>query len=298
LAAEVVEALRVSPSSLVLDCTVGEGGHALAILEAGAPGCRLLGLDVDPQALETARERLKHLQNRVALAKASYVNATVLAERHGFLPLTGALMDLGISSQQLEHGERGFSFQRDGPLDMRFDPEGDITAEDIVNRSSEGELTRVIAEYGEEPRARRISRAIVRARPIRTTAHLARVVEGAVVGGRGRTHKATRTFQAIRIAVNNEIENLEVSINRVIQLLGPGGRLCVISYMSLEDRVVKQALRQASSGCICPPGIPECRCQRQPTVRLITKKPITPSLEEVQRNPRSRSGRLRVAERL
>jgi len=277
---------------------VGEGGHAQAILEAGAPGCRVLGMDRDPEALATATRRLEHFENRTVLENASYADAVELAERHGFLPLHGVLMDLGLSSMQLERGERGFSFQRDGPLDMRFDPSEGITAEGVVNGHTEGELVRVLSDLGQEPKARRISRAIVKGRPVRTTGELARLIEAAVGRGRSRIHPATRTFQALRIFVNRELEGLEDSINNVIQLLGPGGRVCVISYQSLEARLVKSAFRRAASDCICPPGMPECRCQHQATVRLITKKPIAPSPEEVRRNPRSRSAHLRVAEHI
>lgn len=298
LVTEAIAALRVSPTGRYLDCTVGEGGHAEAILEAGEPGCRVLGLDLDPQAIETAAKRLQHFDNRTVLVNAGYQDAPALAERHGFLPLHGVLMDLGLSSLHLERAERGFSFQREGPLDMRFSPEAEPTAEDVVNRYSEAELARVIAEYGQEPRARRVAGAIVRGRPVRTTLDLARLIEAAVGRGRKRIHPATRTFQALRIEVNQELRGLQESIDQVIQLLGPGGRVCVISYHSLEARLVKDALRRAASDCVCPPGTPECRCEHRATVRLITKKPITPSSEEVRRNPRSRSAHLRVAEHI
>ncbi len=298
LVAEVVSALKVSSTSRVLDCTVGEGGHAEAILEAGAPGCRVLGLDLDPQAIETATERLKHFENRMILVNAGYQDATELAERHGFLPLHGVLMDLGLSSLHLEQAERGFSFQREGPLDMRFSPESDLTAEDVVNRYSEAELARIIAEYGQEPRARRVAGAIVKGRPVRTTLELARLVESAVGRGRRRIHPATRTFQALRIEVNQELRGLENSIDRAIDLLDFGQRICIISYHSLEAKLVKDALKRAASDCICPPGTPECRCRHRATVRLITKKPIAPSDEEVRINPRTRSAHLRVAEHI
>lgn len=253
---------------------------------------------MDPQAIETATERLKHFENRMILVNAGYQDATELAERHGFLPLHGVLMDLGLSSLHLEQAERGFSFQREGPLDMRFSPESDLTAEDVVNRYSEAELARIIAEYGQEPRARRVAGAIVKGRPVRTTLELARLVESAVGRGRRRIHPATKTFQALRIEVNQELRGLENSIDRAIDLLDFGQRICIISYHSLEAKLVKDALKRAASDCICPPGTPECRCQHRATVRLITKKPIAPSDEEVRINPRTRSAHLRVAEHI
>ena len=293
---EVLQGLRVSTTGRYIDCTVGEGGHAQAILEAGAPGCRLLGLDADPRALETARVRLGPYGERATLVHGSYAAVEEVARRWGFLGADGVLMDLGLSSLQLEGEERGFSFRVDAPLDMRFDPTRGRTAEEILNRATEADLTAIIGRYGEERQARRISRAIVEGRPVRTSGELAALVERVVGRRRGRLHPATRTFQAIRMAVNEELENLEQGLNQVIKLLGPGGRLAVISYHSLEHRLVKGALKRASPRCICPPRTPVCVCGHVPEVRLITKKPITPSLGEVRHNPRSRSARLRVAE--
>jgi 16S rRNA (cytosine1402-N4)-methyltransferase len=236
--------------------------------------------------------------NMAVLVQANFAAVAQVAQQRGFWGADGCLMDLGLSSLQLAGGSRGFSFLRDGPLAMQFDPGQRLTAADILNRSTEEELTEILLRFGEERRARRISRAIVRARPLATTQELARVVEHAVGGRRGRLHPATRTFQALRMAVNRELENLEAGLGGAIKLLGPGGRLAVISYESLSDRLVKVAMRRASSGCICPPGSPVCTCGHTPELRLITRKPLTPSREEVQRNPRSRSARLRVAERL
>jgi 16S rRNA (cytosine1402-N4)-methyltransferase len=296
LVREVIDGLRIGSTGRYIDCTVGEGGHAKAVLEAGSPGCRLLGVDADPRALETARLRLAPYGQRVTLVHGSYTTVEELARNSGFLGADGILMDLGLSSLQLEGEERGFSFRVDGPLDMRFDPTRGRTAEEILNRTKEADLAAIISRYGEERQARRISRAIVGSRPIRRSGELAALVERAVGGRRGRIHPATRTFQAIRMAVNEEMEKLEEGLNQVIKLLGPGGRLAVISYHSLEDRMVKRAFQRASSRCICPPRLPACVCGHVPEVRLITKKPITPSLEEVRHNPRSRSARLRVAE--
>ena len=295
---EVVEALRVHSHGRYIDCTVGEGGHAQAILEAGAPGCHLMGLDVDPKALAVARARLAPYGRRAVLVQGSYADLGELARRHGFPAPQGVLMDLGLSSLQLEGEERGFSFRSDAPLDMRFNPQQHLTAADIVNGSTAEELARIISRYGEERRAWRIARAIVSRRPIGSTVELAGLVERAVGGRRGHLHPATRTFQALRMAVNSESEHLEQGLNEVIKLLGPGGRLAVLSYHSLDDRLVKGALRRASATCICPPRTPACICGHTPEVRLVTKRPITPSAEEVHRNPRSRSARLRVAEQL
>jgi 16S rRNA (cytosine1402-N4)-methyltransferase len=295
---EVLEALRVQTQGRYIDCTVGPGGHTRAILEAGAPGCQVLALDADPSAVEVARRRLAPYQDRLVLLQQSFASLAEAAREHGFQEVHGVLMDLGLSSLQLEDESRGFSFQRNSPLDMRFDPGQHFTAKDIVNGSTENELTRVIARYGQEPRAKRISRAIVRSRPIGSTQELAQVVERAAGGRHGRIHPATRTFQSLRIVVNAELEALESGLEQAIKLLGTGGRLVVLSYHSLEDRLVKVALRRASATCVCPPEIPLCICGHTPEVRLVTKKSITPSPEEVRRNPRSRSARLRVAEHL
>ena len=278
LVKEVLDALEVVPGGAYIDCTVGEGGHTVAILNA-APDCVVIGLDRDPSALATAHERLAGFGDRVRLVNASY---TTLAEQGQFLedrPVTGVLLDLGLSSLQVEDGERGFSFLRDGPLDMRFGPDEKFTADDVVNHFAERDLVRLLFEFGEEPRARRIARAIVQRRPIRGTAHLAEVVEG-TLGRRGRIHPATRTFQGIRIEVNQELQALKTALSAAAETLQPGGRLVVISYHSLEDRLVKTTLREST------------------VLRVLTKKPIFPSQEEVAFNPRSRSARMRAAERL
>ena len=278
LVKEVLDALEVVPGGAYIDCTVGEGGHTVAILNA-APDCVVIGLDRDPAALAIAHERLAGFGDRVRLVNASY---TTLAEQGQFLedrPVTGVLLDLGLSSLQVEDGERGFSFLRDGPLDMRFGPDEKFTADDVVNHFAERDLVRLLFEFGEEPRARRVARAIVQRRPIRGTAQLAQVVEGAL-GRRGRIHPATRTFQGIRIEVNQELQALKAALSAAAETLQPGGRLVVISYHSLEDRLVKTTLREST------------------VLRVLTKKPIAPSQEEVAFNPRSRSARMRAAERL
>ena len=304
--AQALEGLAVRPGGRYVDATVGLGGHAEAILEAAQPGGRLLGIDLDPQALAAARERLARFGAAVVLVRGNCREIAALCEAHGFGQgfgqssdgVDGVLFDLGVSTLQLEAPGRGFSFQRDEPLDMRMDPADDRSAAEIVNRSSERELAQLIREYGEERRARAIARAIVARRPIDTTGALVSAVEQAVGRGRKRQiHPATLTFQALRIAVNQELENLVVALPAARGLLaGAGSRLVVIAFHSLEDRVVKQYFRRESSDCICPPRTPVCICGHSATLRLVTKRVRRPSAEEVARNPRARSARLRVAE--
>ncbi|HHH82881.1 MAG TPA: 16S rRNA (cytosine(1402)-N(4))-methyltransferase RsmH [Chloroflexi bacterium] len=294
----VLTALKLSPDGCYIDGTVGAGGHAEGILEGSAPNGCLLGLDRDPQALETAARRLSRFGERVMLRQGSYADMAAQAAALGWPEVDGILLDLGLSSLQLGDPARGFSFRQDGPLDMRFDPSQGLTAHDLVNEWDQSALAGVIFRYGEEPKARAIARAIVAARPIRTTLELAEVIEAAVGGRRGKIHPATRTFQALRIAVNQELEQLERGLSAAVGLLKPGGRLVVISFHSLEDRMVKTFFRRESQDCICPPDLPACRCAHVATLRLVTRKPIRPSDEEVRANPRARSARLRVAERL
>ena len=281
---ETMSALQVKPGGSYIDCTVGEGGHAAAILNVASPGGRLLGIDMDLQALKTAEETLWSYREDAVLANENFRDLEQVAERHGFTSVDGILFDLGISSLQLEGGGRGFSFRKDEPLDMRFDSRQELTAWDVVNEYTGEELTQVIATYGEERRARQIAKAIVYSRPIDTSLRLAQVVEGAARRSFGRIHPATRAFQAIRIEVNRELDNLERALGQAVSLLKAGGRLAVISYHSLEDRIVKLFLRYAD--------------RKAGTIRRVNTKIISPSKEEVRTNPRSRSARLRVAERI
>jgi len=294
---EVVEWLRPRPGARLVDATVGLGGHAAALLGA-APDTSLLGLDRDPQALAGARERLRAEGDRIDLRQASFADAAAILAEKGWDAADAVLLDLGVSSLQLDTPERGFAFQREGPLDMRMDPSGTRTAAEIVNRWPEARLARLIAECGEERRARAVARAIARARPLRTTGQLAAVVSGVVGPGRGGIHPATRTFQALRIAVNDELGALERFLTDGYQLLRPGGRLAVLSYHSLEDRRVKEAFRHWAADCLCPPGLVRCACGWSAKVRLSTRRPLRPAPAEVARNPRARSARLRVVERL
>jgi 16S rRNA (cytosine1402-N4)-methyltransferase len=296
---EVLAGLNVRPGGRYVDCTVNGGGHAEAILFASAPGGSVLGIDADADALERARSRLSHFGSSVALVNANFRDVDTVCRERGFAPVNGILFDLGLSSLQLASGERGFSFMREGPLDMRFSPQQETTAAYWVNDAPEGELADLIWRFGEEKESRRIARTIVQRRPLGTTTDLAKAVEQAVGRRPGsQTHPATRTFQALRIAVNQELATLNDALPRALGLLGFGSRLVVISYHSLEDRIVKQFIARESRDCICPPRQPVCTCGHKATLRPISRRALTPSDDEVARNPRARSAKLRVAERL
>jgi 16S rRNA (cytosine1402-N4)-methyltransferase len=295
---EVIAGLQPQRGGYFVDCTVGLGGHAAAILEKLSPSGRLLGIDADPEAIKLSQDKLSDYGEAFTLVNDNFVNLEAICKRYHFHPVDGILFDLGVSSLQLDTAERGFSFHLDAPLNMRFDPGQGLTASDIVNSFSEQELAKLIEKYGEERHSRRIARYIVQNRPIATTVELAHLVEQALGGKRARIHPATRTFMALRIAVNSELQNLELALNQTINLLRPGGRLTVISYHSLEDRIVKQFMRYAASSCLCPPGTVICRCGHQPTLKLISRKVIKPTSLETESNPRSRSAKLRIAERL
>ena len=294
----VLHALKPRAGGRYIDGTIGAGGHTAGILAASSPDGQVLGLDLDPAALTMASDRLASFGGRVHLRQGSYANMASFLASLGWQAIDGLLLDLGVSSMQLDDATRGFSFRMEGPLDMRFDPTQDTTAADLVNTLSEQELADLIARYGEEPRARRVARAIVNARPFTTTRELSEVVARAAGRGRKRIHPATRTFQALRIAVNGELEALKAGLTQSVDLLNPGGRIVVIAFHSLEDRQVKQFFRQESLGCVCPPRQPVCTCSHQARLRVITRRPIRPQEEEVRGNPRARSARLRVAERL
>ncbi|MBN1368523.1 MAG: 16S rRNA (cytosine(1402)-N(4))-methyltransferase RsmH [Dehalococcoidales bacterium] len=295
---EVIEALTIQPGGRYIDCTLGGGGHASAILAKSSPGGQLLGIEADPDNIKIAREKLAEYGDAAVTVNDNFANLEDIAERYHFRPVHGILFDLGLSSLQLADSGRGFSFQQEKPLDMRFNPAQKTTAADMVNTLSENELNRVLRDYGEETNSRRISAAIVRNRPIRTTLQLANIVEQAVGGRYGRIHPATKTFQALRIVVNNELGNLKSALKQALSLLGHEGRLVVISYHSLEDRIVKQFMAEESRDCICPPELPACICKHKAQLKTVNKKVITPSLAEVRTNPRSRSAKLRVAERI
>ena len=294
----VLDGLEVRPGGRYIDATVGGGGHSAGILASSAPTGHLLALDRDPAAVAAARRRLFSWGARVSLVHSSFARLAEVARAREFIPVDGILIDLGLSSLQLSDAARGFAFTLDGPLDMRFDPTQDTpSAAELVNDLSPDDLATLFFRYGEEKQARRIARAIVAERPLQTTGELAAVVER-TVGRRGRIHPATRTFQALRIAVNDELGALEAALPQALEVLCAGGRLAVISFHSLEDRQVKQFMRRESRDCICPPEAPACVCDHRAKLRLVSRKPIRPTEEEIASNPRARSAKLRVAERL
>jgi len=299
-----MQALAPHPGSLQIDGTLGGGGHAVRILEATSPDGRLLGLDADAGAVERTARRLAPFGDRAVVRRANFEEIGTIARASGFDPSDGVFLDLGLSSYQLADETRGFSFRASGPLDMRFDASSGEPASELIAHLDEAELAGLFRRYGEEPFATRVARAVVAARrtaPIATAAELAAIVERAAPGrpsGRRRVHPATRVFQALRIAVNHELDALEAALAAGLQLLRPGGRLVVLTYHSLEDRIVKRFIAAERRGCVCPPEFPVCVCGHTPTLRIVPGTPATPSPDEIDSNPRSRSARLRAAERL
>lgn len=299
---ESMTALGVRPGGRYVDCTLGAGGHAAGILKRSAPDGLLLGLDADPKAIEMATARLAAFGPRVMLLNENFFRLSEVAKRLDFVRVDGVFFDLGFSSVQLADSSRGLSFQADGPLDMRLDPREPETAAGIINSLPEAELADLLWRFGEEPGSRRIARLIVQERASRhidSTLQLARLVERALGGRRGsKIHPATRTFQALRIAINHELERLPSALNQALDLLVAGGRLVVIAFHSLEDRIVKRFMEAESRGCICPPDAPVCTCSHQPRLKRISKGVVKPGPNEIAENPRARSARLRVAERI
>jgi 16S rRNA (cytosine1402-N4)-methyltransferase len=305
LAEEVMSMLAPAPGSLQIDATLGGGGHTERILEATDPDGRLLGLDADGAAIASVAGRLRpRFGDRLVLRQANFRELATVAPAAGFGQVDGALFDLGLSSNQLADTERGFGFRAGGPLDMRFDTRRGVPAAELIATLDADELTALFRRYGEEPKAARIARAVVDARrtaPIATAEELAALISKVVPPNPrqpSRIHPATRVFQALRIAVNQELEALEAGLAAALELLRPGGRLVVLSYHSLEDRIVKRFIAAERRGCICPPELPICVCGRNPRLRLLTRRSITPSTAEIVANPRARSARLRAAERL
>jgi 16S rRNA (cytosine1402-N4)-methyltransferase len=300
---ETLESLRPRSGSVIVDATLGPGGHAEAVLDAIGPGGRLYGIDRDPFALRLARRRLARFGSRFVPLHGNHLDLTGLLHDLGIEAVDGVLADLGVSSLQLDDPARGFAHRLEGPLDMRMDPETGPTAADLLATLPECDLAEILFRYGEERRARAIARAIVRERtrrPLNTTTELAELVTR-VAGPRARRfriHPATRTFQALRIAVNREIEYLDRLVNDAAGLLRRGGRLVFISFHSLEDRAVKNALRALARRCTCPPDLPVCACGRESLIRILTSRPIRPTEEEAKGNPRARSARLRAGEKL
>jgi len=297
--------LSPHPGSFQIDATVGGGGHAVRILEAANPDGRLLGIDADPRAIERSTQRLAGFGDRAILRQSNFESIGEVAGDSGFEAVDGILMDLGVSSQQLDDDDRGFSFRSDDALDMRFDTTVGIPASEVLARYSEAALADVFKRHGEEPHARRIARAIVAEREvtsIETPAQLAQIVTRSTPKPRStrrrRIHPATRVFQALRIEVNHELETLPAALESCLDLLKPDGRLCVISYHSLEDRIVKRFIARERRGCTCPPELPVCVCGKQPRVATEGVQPLLPSEGEVAANPRARSAKLRAARRL
>ena len=301
---EIIHAIAPRRGGFYVDGTLGAGGHASGILEGSSPDGRLLGMDVDPQALRLAQEKLAPFGERAILVQASYTSLAEQLKALGWPAVDGILLDLGVSSMQVDTPERGFSFLKDAPLDMRFDPRSPRTAADLVNQLPERELADILYQYGEERNARQVARAIVRARPLSSTSQLAQVVARVTGGGASGIHPATRTFQALRIAVNQELEKLEAVLPLALSALRqgtaeiPAGRLAVIAFHSLEDRLVKQYFRREGRDCLCPPRQPICTCGHKAILRELNRQPIRPQEEEIRQNPRARSARLRIVERL
>lgn len=295
---EIIDALAPTSSGRYVDATVGAGGHSWGILEASQPHGELLGLDLDPQAMAIAKKRLSEFGHRKRLVLASYTTLSTQLAKMEWESVQGIVIDLGVSSMQLDTPERGFSFRESGPLDMRFSPNQQISAEEIINTFTEEEIADIIWQYGEEKNSRRIARAICKARPLETTGQLAEVIEKSLGKRQHKTHPATKTFQAIRIAVNQELNAIKEFLPQAVSALAPGGTLAVISFHSLEDRLVKQFFRFESKDCICPPKQPICNCDHQATIVEVNRKPIVATEEEIEQNPRSRSARLRIVKKL
>ncbi len=299
---QCVEGLKIKPDGLYVDATLGRGGHSEAIAGRLTTG-KLICLDRDETAIRLSAERLEPFKDRVTLVKANFRDIDTVLCSQGVECADGILFDLGVSSPQLDDGTRGFSYQRDAPLDMRMDRDSELTAYDIVNHWSMEELQRIFYEYGEERYSRQIAAALVRTRdnrPINTTLELVAVIRSALPAAalREKQHPAKRCFQAIRIAVNDELASLSDALPKAMTILSAGGRLAVISFHSLEDRIVKKAIKSRENGCTCPPNFPVCVCGFRKTMKTITKKPITPDEKELSENPRSRSAKLRIAERI
>lgn len=297
----VIDHLVTEKGGVYLDCTVGMGGHAAKILEKTSPNGRLIGMDVDLHALALAEENLKEYDGRFSLIHGNYADLYERLDQQGVCRVDGLIMDLGVSSLQLDTPERGFSFMHDGPLDMRMDQTTGEPVSCVLNRWGISELAEIFREYGEERWAKRIAAGIIEARkkaPLKTTRQLAEIIEKSIPRSLGRKHPATRTFQSLRIYRNSELENLRRGLDQAIAVLRSGGRICVISFHSLEDRIVKHKFRTLERGCVCPPRTPICICGRKPVLKILTKRPVTPQESEININPRSRSAKLRVAEKL
>ncbi len=300
---EAIAALNCRPGAVIVDCTLGGGGHSAGILPRILPGGRLIGIDQDQAAIAAAGKRLAEFSENVTIINDNFAKLANILHQLEIKAVDGVLFDLGVSSYQLDAAERGFSYRSDAALDMRMDPNAKVSVRDLVRDLPEAELSRIIADYGEERWAKRIAAFIAADRQkaaIETTGQLVDLIKRAIPAAARREgpHPARRTFQALRIAVNDELGVLERALRQAIESLSPGGRVGVISFHSLEDRIVKQIFREYTGGCTCPPGLPVCVCGHQPVIKLITRKPILPGPEETDANPRARSAKLRAAEKL
>jgi len=295
---EVLKFLNVTSGGRYIDCTLGEGGHTKTILNASEPGGEVLGIDADHEAIEVSKSRLESYGERFIYSNNNFKELRKVAMKSNFIPCHGILFDLGVSSLQLDKESRGFSFRRKAPLDMRFSINQTLTAEDVINTFSESEIADILFQFGEERRSRKIAKLIVDNRPIKNADELSDLIKTNLRQTNYKINPSTKTFQALRIYINEELNSLSKALEQAIEIVGVGGRIAVISYHSLEDRIVKNFFKKESKYCICPPNITECECGHIPKIKIITKKPVVPSHNEIESNRRSRSAKLRVVERI
>ena len=295
---EILKYLEVSSGGRYIDCTLGEGGHTKSLLEASNPGGGVLGIDADHEAIEVSKNRLEEYGERFIYDNSNFKNIKKIAMKSKFVPCHGILFDLGVSSLQLDKESRGFSFRRKAPLDMRFSINQTLTAQDVLNTFSESEISDILYQYGEERQSRKIAKLIIENRPLSNADELSDLIKKNIRQTNYKINPSTKTFQALRIYINEELNSLSQALEQSLEILGVGGRMAVISYHSLEDRIVKNFFKKESKYCICPPNIPECDCGHFPKLKIITKKPVSPSQSEIDANKRSRSAKLRVVERI
>ena len=295
---EILKYLEVSSGGRYIDCTLGEGGHTKSLLEASNPGGEVLGIDADHEAIEVSKNRLEEYGERFIYDNSNFKNIKKIAMKSKFVPCHGILFDLGVSSLQLDKESRGFSFRRKAPLDMRFSINQTLTAQDVLNTFSESEISDILYQYGEERQSRKIAKLIIENRPLSNADELYDLIKKNIRQTNYKINPSTKTFQALRIYINEELNSLSQALEQSLEILGVGGRMAVISYHSLEDRIVKNFFKKESKYCICPPNIPECDCEHFPKLKIVTKKPVSPSQSEIDANKRSRSAKLRVVERI
>ena len=295
---EILKYLEVSSGGRYIDCTLGEGGHTKSLLEASNPGGEVLGIDADHEAIEVSKNRLEEYGERFIYDNSNFKNIKKIAMKSKFVPCHGILFDLGVSSLQLDKESRGFSFRRKAPLDMRFSINQTLTAQDVLNTFSESEISDILYQYGEERQSRKIAKLIIENRPLSNADELSDLIKKNIRQTNYKINPSTKTFQALRIYINEELNSLSQALEQSLEILGVGGRMAVISYHSIEDRIVKNFFKKESKYCICPPNITECDCGHFPKLKIITKKPVSPSQSEIDANKRSRSAKLRVVERI